>query len=208
MNLVGIAAYALAWLLFAAAHSLFARPEIQRPVETCLRGGYRMLYNLLSLGAITIVLFVGNEVLDNQTFSVFDCQLVIMAFSASGILGLCLMLVAISSYDIGRFFGFTQIVTGEHLGSAATEPLQRRGLNRWARHPLYTGAFVVLWSGATSTFGCWTALWGSLYLVIGSEFEERKLVRVYGVQYQQYQQQVPRFFPRFDRLWTWLTEKV
>lgn len=103
--------------------------------------------------------------------------------------------MALIKYDIGRFAGVTQLFTGEQLSSESNEPLQIGGLNRWVRHPLYTGAFLMLWGGAINSFELWTAIWGSVYLVIGTLFEERKLVRIYGHEYRQYQQQVPRYFP-------------
>ena len=58
----------------------------------------------------------------------------------------------------------------------------------------------MLWGGAISLLGFWTAIWGTLYLVIGSRFEERKLVNIYGDDYQRYQQDVPQFFPRLKKV--------
>ena len=104
-------------------------------------------------------------------------------------------MLALSMYDIGRFSGITQAITGEKLSSTSNEPLQRRFLNRWVRHPLYTAAFLLLWGGAVSTLGLWTAVWGTLYLIIGTFFEEQKLVRIYGDDYRLYQREVPKYFP-------------
>lgn len=196
MNVTGIAAYATAWMLFAAMHSVLARPAVQQPVESALRGWYRMIYNLLSLAGLAMVLIVGKESLSSHSFSAFNNPTLMLAFEAVRIVGIAMMVFAFSSYDVGRFAGITQIISGESLGSAETEPFQRSGLNHWVRHPLYTGAFLVLWAGAASCFGLWTAVWASLYIVIGSVFEERKLVSIYGADYTNYQKEVPRFFPR------------
>ena len=106
-----------------------------------------------------------------------------------------MFVLALSMYDLGRFSGITQLITGEKTSSASNEPLQRQFLNRWVRHPLYTAAFFLLWGGATSTLGLWTAIWGTIYLIIGTLFEERKLVRIYGNDYRIYQREVPRYFP-------------
>ena len=105
------------------------------------------------------------------------------------------LLAALAKYDLGRFSGITQLFTGERVSAVSNEPLQISGLNKRVRHPLYTGAFLLLWGGAINSFELWTAIWGSVYLVIGTVFEERKLVSIYGDDYRRYQQQVPRYFP-------------
>lgn len=110
-------------------------------------------------------------------------------------LGYIVLLAALLKYDVGRFAGITQMFTGERVSASTSEPLQRQGLNRWVRHPLYTGAFLILWGGVVSLFDLWTAIWGTVYLLIGTMFEERKLLRIYGDEYQQYQKEVPRYFP-------------
>ncbi|MDB4392130.1 NnrU family protein [bacterium] len=196
MNATGIAAYATAWMVFAAMHSLLARSAAQQTVESALRGWYRLIYNLVSLAIFAMVLIVGKEFLSNHSHPTFDSQAMILVLSAVRFGGIIMMALAFSTYDVGRFVGVTQIMQGENLGSAATEPFQRSGLNRWVRHPLYTGAFLVFWAGAGSSLGLWTAVWGSVYILIGSLFEERKLVRIYGADYRKYQQEVPRFVPR------------
>jgi len=196
MNVTGVVAYAAAWMFFAVVHSMLARPAVQQPVEAALRGWYRMIYNLISFAGLATVFVVGKEFLSGNSFSVFTNPTLTLASTAVRVGGIALMVVAFSTYDVGRFVGITQIISGERLGSAETEPFQRLGLNHWVRHPLYTGAFLVLWAGAASSFGLWTAVWGSLYIVIGSVFEERKLVRIYGADYTNYQKEVPRFFPR------------
>ncbi|MDB4386531.1 NnrU family protein [bacterium] len=196
MNATGIAAYATAWMVFAAMHSLLARSAAQQTVESAFRGWYRLIYNLVSLAIFAMVLIVGKEFLSNHSHPTLDSQAMILVLSAVRFGGIIMMALAFSTYDVGRFVGVTQIMQGENLGSAATEPFQRSGLNRWVRHPLYTGAFLVFWAGAGSSLGLWTAVWGSVYILIGSLFEERKLVRIYGADYRKYQQEVPRFVPR------------
>lgn len=129
-------------------------------------------------------------------FAVFEYELLSVLTNGIRLVGLIVLVVAFASYDIGRFVGITQLITGERISSSPNEPLQRNGLNRWVRHPLYTGAFLMLWGGAISIFDIWTAIWGTTYLVIGTKFEERKLVKIYQDEYLNYQREVPRYFPR------------
>lgn len=192
----GIIIYALFWLAFAAVHSWLARIPVQQALERHFGKTYRLVYNLVALVQILIVYMSGRAALATANFPLLD-QAVVSAFCLFvQLLGLLIIVYALRFYDLGRFAGITQLFTGERLTKAQAEPLHRNGLNQWMRHPLYTGAFLVLWGGATSIFGFWTAVWGTLYLIIGTLFEERKLIRVYGDEYTRYQQQVPRYFPR------------
>ena len=187
--------YALAWLLFAALHSLLARSVIQKKAEIYLGRSYRLIYNLLALLTIALVLLAGRHWLNGTRFSVFDSNIVFMSAFGIQILGYIVLLVALLKYDVGRFAGITQLFTGERVSASTSEPLQKQGLNRWVRHPLYTGVLLVLWGGAVSLFDVWTAIWGTVYLLIGTMFEERKLLRIYGDDYHQYKKEVPRYFP-------------
>jgi len=190
--------YACLWFLFAAKHSLLARVAVQAKLERFLGRCYRLIYNAVAVVTILLVYFIGHKILDNDVFSFLDNSIATFLMLALQVLGLITLIVALKQYDIGRFAGFTQLRTGEILTESSLEPLQRQGLHRWVRHPLYTGVFLVLWGGATSTLGFWTAVWGSVYLLIGTRFEERKLISLYKEDYKIYQQQVPRYFPRLS----------
>ena len=189
--------YVVAWFLFALTHSLLARAAVQICLEKVLGRWYRFCYNLLAFVSIGIVMFAGRYWLDSSRFDLFDNHFAFVFSIIIQVLGAIVLLVAFMQYDIGRFTGVTQVMTGERLSTGANEPLNRQGLNRWVRHPLYTGAFLILWGGAISVFDIWTAILGSLYLVIGTCFEERKLLRIYGEEYLLYQKDVPKYFPGF-----------
>ena len=190
--------YATSWLIFAALHSMLARQSVQLQIERLLGNYYRLIYNLAAVLKILIVLHIGRIWLDDTRFIFLDNNAAYFTSLAIKFLGAAVLASAIVTYDIGRFFGITQVLTGERVSSSFNEPLQRRFLNRWVRHPLYTGAFLILWGGAVSTFDIWTAIWGTLYLLIGTSFEEQKLISIYGDQYRTYQQEVPRYFPSLN----------
>ncbi len=192
----GILVYALAWLVFAALHSWLARLSVQKVLEAYLGKAYRFTYNLIAVIQILLVYKIGGAVLTTSNFAVFDLSIPSFAGYMMQLCGIVVLAFALRAYDLGRFSGITQLLTGERLSDAQPEPLQVEGFNRHMRHPLYTGAFFILWGGATSQLGFWTAVFGTLYLIIGTLFEERKLIRLYGDEYIHYQQKVPRYFPR------------
>lgn len=187
--------YALCWLAFAVVHSVLARQFIQLRLEVFFGSYYRLTYNLLAAIKIIAVLYIGETLLSNTRFPLFDNTAAVVTTLSVQLIGIIVLAVALAAYDIGRFSGITQVVNKERVSTSFNEPLQRRLLNKWVRHPLYTGALLVLWGGAVSSFGLCTALLGTLYLRIGTSFEERKLRNIYGEEYQRYQQEVPKYFP-------------
>jgi len=192
---MGLFKYALAWLLFAMVHSLLARPLIQQRIENYLGCSYRLIYNLLALVSISAVFVAGRHWISGSTISIFHNSVVLVISQLIQLSGVVVFLIALAYYDIGRFAGITQLFTGEKISASANEPLQRRGLNLYVRHPLYTGAFMLLWGGAVSPLDIWTAIWGTVYFLIGTFFEERKLINIYGDDYRRYMAEVPRYFP-------------
>jgi protein-S-isoprenylcysteine O-methyltransferase Ste14 len=104
------------------------------------------------------------------------------------------LVLSLTQYDLGRFSGVTQLFRDNDSGSDE-ELLHITGMHRYVRHPLYLGAYLYLLGGAVSGFGLQTALWGCLYLWIGTWFEERSLVNQYGSAYLEYKAKVPAIIP-------------
>jgi protein-S-isoprenylcysteine O-methyltransferase Ste14 len=88
------------------------------------------------------------------------------------------------------------------IESTSTPRLVTNGLHRLVRHPLYTTSLIVLYLASPMSLN-WLAFAISChaYFFVGSIFEERKLVREFGIAYRAYQQRVPRLLPR---PWRWL----
>ena len=115
------------------------------------------------------------------------------AMNGAMILGVIFFLIALTQYDLGRFAGVTQLFTPPKQDQE--EPLHLGGLHRYVRHPLYTGGYLYLWGSVRTEFDLATALLASLYLMIGTHFEEQKLIAIYGEAYRDYQQAVPAILP-------------
>jgi len=70
------------------------------------------------------------------------------------------------------------------------------GMYRFVRHPLYFFSLLALWSMPVMTVNLLMFNIGAtLYFVIGSRVEERRLVQSYGEAYRAYQQRVPGLIP-------------
>jgi protein-S-isoprenylcysteine O-methyltransferase Ste14 len=155
---------------------------------------YRLGYNLFSTLHIGLVI-IGGEIWLAETSSNFELGSGFTTLAlACQVAGMIIIVLSLTQYDLGRFSGVTQLFRPDE-SSAGEEPLHTTGLHRYLRHPLYLGAYIYLLGGAVSEFGLQTALWGCLYLWIGTWFEERSLVKLYGQAYVEYRKKVPAIFP-------------
>jgi protein-S-isoprenylcysteine O-methyltransferase Ste14 len=109
---------------------------------------------------------------------------------------------SLKSYDNMVFLGWTQW-KNRHQGCEDPERLHISTLHRFVRHPWYFFIIVILWTQDIHLVQLVSYGLITLYLVIGSHLEERKLVECYGEPYRQYCQQVPGLVPL---PWKWLSE--
>jgi len=194
--MTGVVLYALLWVSFGGMHSVLTMPVVKAKLVPLFGRGYRLAYNIFALLHFLLVYAVGFTFVSHQRFSVVDSNVAILAFGLIQLLGLFVMLLALRQYDLSAFSGFAQL-RSRNQEAESVEPLNKAGMNKWVRHPLYSGLFLFVWSAATSPFGLCTAIFASLYLLIGSRYEEKKLVDLYGADYSHYKAKVPAFLPRF-----------
>jgi protein-S-isoprenylcysteine O-methyltransferase Ste14 len=109
-------------------------------------------------------------------------------------------------YDMLRLFGIRQIKSGEsHSTLSETGAIDTSGVLGLTRHPWYLGAIIFVWIDYremyVSTFIVSMIL--TVYLVIGTVLEERKLVIQCGDDYRDYKERVSMLFP-----FKWISSKL
>lgn len=194
--MIAITVYTLLWLLFGALHSWLAGSSAKRLLGPSLGRHYRLAYNLAATLHTVALLMIGLWLF--RDFTHYELPFALDALRLlSLIAGTLVLLVSLGQYDLGSFAGFKQLRQDhqDSVNDQAVEPLQTSGIHRFVRHPLYSALFLLLWGIADSPFGLMTAVSGSLYLVIGTHSEERKLSELYGESYREYRQKVPAFIP-------------
>jgi protein-S-isoprenylcysteine O-methyltransferase Ste14 len=183
--------------LFAAQHSIMARPRFKRvwthivpqPIE-------RSTYVLVSC-LVTILLMWQWRSIDGTVWDVQGPALraVLWGLFAAGWLLVPLVSLMIDHFDL---FGTRQVWL--YMRGRAHEPLPFRVpmLYKFVRHPLYIGWMIAFWATPTMTAGHLLFAGAlSLYMVLAAVVEERDLIAHFGHFYERYRRQVPMFIPRF-----------
>lgn len=106
------------------------------------------------------------------------------------------------AFDLGEFTGLRQAARypegriGPDGETAPAGTLVARGPYRIVRHPMYLAATAYLFADPDMTLEKLAfAVFALAYFVVGSIFEERRLVATFGPAYHAYRQTTPRLLP-------------
>lgn len=111
-----------------------------------------------------------------------------------GLFALIALLYSLRLYDMGEFMGLRQ-ARGKVHEIGDMEHFQISPLHRYVRHPWYFLILVIIWSRDMASNQLLIYLLVTLYLVIGSRLEERKLIAYHGEVYRQYRRRVAGLIP-------------
>ena len=98
-------------------------------------------------------------------------------------------------YDSLSFFGIRQILNFRKTAETHPPELKRNGLLGIMRHPMYFALIIFLWSGTYRMVDIVVNCILTLYVIIGTILEERKLLLEFGDVYKKYQREVPMLIP-------------
>lgn len=188
-------AYALLWLGFGAGHSFLAGATAHRGIGRLVGRWHRIAYNSFAFVHIIAIYLIGRFVLAKGSHVWPLPTAVDLALDAVVIAGVIIVFAATGGYRLASFAGWAQLSSEEEDDDRR---LQVAGLNRFVRHPLYTGVLMILWAAARSEFGLASAIWGTVYIIVGSRLEERRLLNRFGTAYAVYRDRVPALIP-----WRW-----
>jgi protein-S-isoprenylcysteine O-methyltransferase Ste14 len=100
------------------------------------------------------------------------------------------------NYDSLSFFGIRQILNlGNHKGISFSQDIKKSGLLGVLRHPMYLALIIYLWCQSFRMIDIVVNLILTIYVVIGTLLEEKKLVLEFGDAYAKYKQEVPMLIP-------------
>jgi len=177
-------------LLFALIHSLLAATRIKQFLYARGIGvqAYRLGYSLLSIVLTALWLVFVHALPDAPLYHLTGwASAMLMALQLAG-LGVVLM--SFRAFDGAMFLGFKPM-------AADGEPFHETGIYRFVRHPMYSGFMLVLLASPVQTVNSLNfALVVCLYFVVGSKFEERRMLAAHPA-YADYRQRVGALIPKF-----------
>jgi len=188
---------AVLWVLWCALHSgmisVTATGYLKRWLGRQFRI-YRLIFNLVALTTV-IPVMVYEQWLRGPLLFRWEGFLilfqVILLISA-----LLLFLAGARHYDLLQFLGFRQIKTGSsHNALTETGELDTTGVLDITRHPWYLGGILIIWTRDVDTSALVSNIILTLYFIVGTVLEERKLLIEYGDDYRRYQERVSMLIP-------------
>jgi protein-S-isoprenylcysteine O-methyltransferase Ste14 len=177
---------AAAWTVYFVVHSILASDAVKQRTPLGQQA-YRIFYSLISILGLLLLLYfngaISGEPLIDRTSGVRYAALILAA------LGVIIANAAFKNYSAAEFLG---------LRKERNVKLVTTGINGWVRHPLYSATLLItagffLYDSRIATAVSVACIW--LYLVIGIYLEEKKLVKVFGDSYREYQQNVAAVIP-------------
>jgi protein-S-isoprenylcysteine O-methyltransferase Ste14 len=187
----------LSMAVFGVLHSILASFKFKSWIKRWIKKYYDRFYRLgfsifaaVKLGSVFLLIWALPDTILYQIATPWR-------WIAIGVQTAALGIIFLSVLQTGalRFIGLDGLRKAPKQLSGG-ERLVVQGFYKWVRHPIYTATFILVW-----LFPVMSANWlafcigASLYMVIGSYFEEQKLVKTFGADYTAYQKQVPRFIP-------------
>ena len=185
--------------LFAVQHTVMARPWFKRWWTRFVpRSMERSTFVLAASVVLSLLLWQWRPI-PSTVWSVEaePARLLLHAVYVLGWFGVIGCSFLIDHFDL---FGLRQVVM--RARERAYEPVGFRQplVYRFVRHPLMSGFLLAFWAAPDMTVGrLLFATLGTAYILVGVRFEERDLRRHLGEVYVHYEEQLPRFVPRFRR---------
>lgn len=179
------------WLIFFISHSLFAATKVKAFFEKNLKIAppqYRLLYNAFAVLVLALIVL---QLLKTESEMIFERIEFIFGLGCGIAIGsLWLLKLAAQDIHLPSFLGFS--AAPESLGLITT------GLYKIVRHPLYFSTTVLL-IGLFLMFPtvnvAVSIVFILIYIIIGIEFEEKKLRQTFGAAYDDFARGKKKFLP-------------
>lgn len=185
----------LAWLLYFLLHSWLASLSLKHWVASHhphWMPGYRLVFNLLALTLLVPPLLLTHGVDGSPLWQWTGAGWWLAnALAVTALFG---FVWSLRYYDGSEFLGLRQW----RAGTTAVEDQERfhiSPLHRFVRHPWYSLGLLLIWTRDMDPALLITAVLITLYFLVGSLLEERKLIAYHGPAYRHYRRLVPALFP-------------
>lgn len=189
----------LLWTIWCTIHSGMISLTVNHYLKNRLGSYYkfyRLFYNLVAL--ITIIpLIIYSRNFKSLVLFRWEGYLTIVQIALL-IIVISLLISGGLKYDMLQLLGIRQIKSGKSPSTLSqTGDIDSSGILNLTRHPWYLAAIIFVWivnrEISISTLIINTVL--TIYLVIGTVLEEKKLIYEWGDHYRDYIDRVSMLFP-------------
>jgi protein-S-isoprenylcysteine O-methyltransferase Ste14 len=186
------------WAGYCALHSFLISIGFTKLMTRLLKNYYafyRLFYILISFVLLVpLINFTGN--IDNEIIVNYPSSLNIARYVIISCSLLMFFWAFFFNYDSLSFFGIRQILNfGKEKKINPSEEVKKNGLLGIIRHPMYFALIIYLWCQTFRVTDIVVNMVLTIYIIIGTILEERKLVLEFGDTYVKYQQEVPMLIP-------------
>ena len=189
----------LLWTVYCIVHSALISVTVTDFLRRVLGERYRfyrLIFNIFSVGTLVPLLMYSNSArFGTEWLFTWEGYMRIIQY---GLIALAAVLVLTGArhYSMPQFLGIQQIFHGRSkVAMTESGKFDSGGILGVVRHPWYLAVFILLWAKDLNLAAIIINIVLSVYLVIGTLLEERKLVLEFGDKYKLYQHQVSMFIP-------------
>ena len=185
------------WTAWCALHSALISVSVTESLRRRFPTGfryYRIFFNLFSVATLLPVAAY-THTLSSEPIIAWQGPWRIVPVLL-GIAALIFLVAGALRYDLRQFVGLRQL-KGENTCSVLSDDcsLDTGGVLSVVRHPWYSAGILIVWARPLDPAAILTNLVICGYFVVGAILEERKLKRLFGSQYADYQQRVSMLLP-------------
>ncbi len=183
------------WIGYFALHSALASLVVKRRVAAAwpnLMPYYRLTYNILASLLILPILWLTYH--DPGPMLWRWRGIAVWLANGLALAALFGFWLSLKSYDMQEFLGLRQLQFDVRRVEDQ-EQFHLSPFHRFVRHPWYFFGLVLVWTRDMSVTTLLSSVFITLYFVIGSRMEERKLLVYHGDTYRRYMARVPGLIP-------------
>jgi methanethiol S-methyltransferase len=188
---------ALIWTVYFALHSYLISirfTELMKHLLKSYYAFYRLFYVVISIVLLYPVFYYTGQ-LQSEVLITYHPP---WSFVRNALI-ICSLLIFfkafIFDYDALSFLGIRQLLTFRKNPVNHEGGIKKKGLLGIMRHPMYFTVIIIFWCQTYRLSDIVVNSVLTLYVIIGTMLEERKLVLEYGDAYIQYQKEVPMLIP-------------
>jgi len=189
---------ALLWTAYCVLHSFLISIRFTSLMMRILKeyyAFYRLFYVVISL-VLLIPLINYSVQTESEPILTYSLPFTIIRYALTSVSILIFIRAFFFDYDFLTFFGIRQLLEfGRKKSQVHSNEIRKKGLLGIIRHPLYFGLIIYLWCQTITLTDIVINTVLTVYIIIGTYLEEKKLVLEFGEPYIKYQHEVPMLIP-------------